>query len=167
MTAPRRSAGALIVSRDGSQCLLVKQKDGHKWSLPKGTCNDKETLEDCMQREVKEETGVVLHQYRHFVAGRQKWKRYVVFIVKMLEPTDTMPLNIGDAGEIDQVQWTDITHVFGLDMNRVTRDSLKRFISKSARPACQYKHFGNVCHTEGRVASACTRWSPWQALGAQ
>ncbi len=142
--ARRRSAGAIIVSREGTMCLLVKQKDGQLWSLPKGTCFDREPPETCMRREVLEETGVKLELLRHFVTGKHRWKRYMIFVVKLLDPVEAVNLAIHDDAEIDGVQWTPLDQVFRLALNRVTRDSLQHYLccNPLRSPRSQFQHFG-------------------------
>jgi 8-oxo-dGTP pyrophosphatase MutT (NUDIX family) len=138
----RRSAGAIILSNNGTQCLLVKQKEGQRWSLPKGSCLELESLEMCMKREVFEETGLELDRCRHFVKGKQRWKRYMVYIVRLLDPVESITLCIRDNAEIDGVQWISIDRVHVLPLNKVTRDSIYRY-RITTMSSSQFQHFGN------------------------
>jgi ADP-ribose pyrophosphatase YjhB (NUDIX family) len=54
----RKAARAIII--EGSKVLLMQRdKDGHRYfTLVGGSINDKETVEQALQREVKEETGL-------------------------------------------------------------------------------------------------------------
>jgi len=56
-TSPLRSSGAAIVNSDGRILLLCLEGD-ETWSLPKGTVEPGETLEQTAVREVHEETGL-------------------------------------------------------------------------------------------------------------
>jgi bis(5'-nucleosidyl)-tetraphosphatase len=58
--AEERSAGALVFSQTGGgrRYLLLKYPAGH-WDFPKGNIEERETPEETMVREVREETGLV------------------------------------------------------------------------------------------------------------
>ncbi|XP_071534599.1 m7GpppN-mRNA hydrolase-like [Panulirus ornatus] len=49
--------GAIMISDDHSQVLLVQAQKCRKWGFPKGKIEDGESPEDCAVREVLEETG--------------------------------------------------------------------------------------------------------------
>jgi ADP-ribose pyrophosphatase YjhB (NUDIX family) len=49
--------GSAIVTDESSRILLQRRSDSGNWSLPGGTMNIGETLEQCVIREVREETG--------------------------------------------------------------------------------------------------------------
>jgi ADP-ribose pyrophosphatase YjhB (NUDIX family) len=50
--------GSAIVVDDGGRILMQRRADSGNWSLPGGTMNVGETLEQCVVREVREETGL-------------------------------------------------------------------------------------------------------------
>ena len=52
-----RPAAAVAVVHEG-QVLLVKRRDSGKWTLPGGTLEFDETMEQCAVRELREETGL-------------------------------------------------------------------------------------------------------------
>jgi ADP-ribose pyrophosphatase YjhB (NUDIX family) len=51
-------ATAAAILDDSSRLLLVKRRDSGKWTMPGGTMELDESLEGCIVREVKEETGL-------------------------------------------------------------------------------------------------------------
>ncbi len=53
---------AIIQNIDGS-ILLQKRRDLDIWGLPGGSPDEKESITDCLIREVKEETGLIVHEY--------------------------------------------------------------------------------------------------------
>lgn len=64
-TGPRRkdhSAGGIayrFTAEDECEIALIATQRGTRWQLPKGTCEDGETLEETAVREVEEETGLL------------------------------------------------------------------------------------------------------------
>lgn len=60
--APRANrivpGGAAIVTDDRGRVLMQRRADSGNWSLPGGTMEVGETLQQCVVREVKEETGL-------------------------------------------------------------------------------------------------------------
>ncbi len=60
----------LIIVDDKKRVLLVKrahnQEEQNLWSLPGGTKEDNETLEECLVREIKEELGSSIKKYDFF-----------------------------------------------------------------------------------------------------
>ncbi|KOS24040.1 NUDIX hydrolase [Bacillus anthracis] len=57
------AVSGLVATKDGRWLFVKKKYSGlkGKWSLPGGTVEKGETLEEAMIREVKEETGIVAH----------------------------------------------------------------------------------------------------------
>ena len=53
---PQRSAGAVLFTRRGNECVLVRSRTG-EWGLPKGHLEAGETEAQAAVREVLEETG--------------------------------------------------------------------------------------------------------------
>lgn len=49
------AAGGVVINDEG-QALMIFRRD--KWDLPKGKLEEGELIEDCAEREVKEETGL-------------------------------------------------------------------------------------------------------------
>ena len=53
-----------IVTDDEGNVLLHRRRDSGLWALPGGVMDIGETIAQCAEREVKEETGLTVHAYR-------------------------------------------------------------------------------------------------------
>ena len=60
-----RPATAVALVKD-NKVLMIRRKDNDKWSLPGGTLEFDETMEECAMREMKEETGLDVFDLRFF-----------------------------------------------------------------------------------------------------
>jgi 8-oxo-dGTP pyrophosphatase MutT (NUDIX family) len=115
-TARATSAGGVVIrpGDDGPQLVLGKrrrERDGVTWSLPKGTPDGAETVEETALREVTEETGLDVRilaplgaiDYFFVQRGTRIHKTVHYFL---MEPTG------GDLAahdhEFDEVRWVDV-----------------------------------------------------------
>lgn len=48
----------IIVENEADQILMIRRRDNGSWGLPAGGIEEKETIQECIIREVKEETGL-------------------------------------------------------------------------------------------------------------
>ncbi|HEX8938960.1 MAG TPA: NUDIX hydrolase [Candidatus Limnocylindrales bacterium] len=114
--ATATSAGGIVVRYSQGQPQLVigrrrRERDGMTWTLPKGTPNAGETLEETALREVGEETGLEVRitgpldaiQYRFVQHGQRIHKTVHYFL---MEPVG------GDLArhdhEFEEVRWVDL-----------------------------------------------------------
>ena len=94
-----RVTGILV---EDNQILLVKQRvnDSRNWSLPGGTLETGETLEECMVREMREETGLqVAIEKLLYVCDRINEGHHVVHITFKLKRTGGT-LQLGSEPEV-------------------------------------------------------------------
>jgi ADP-ribose pyrophosphatase YjhB (NUDIX family) len=56
-------ASAIVTDEEGS-LLLHRRSDNKRWALPGGTMDIGETIAQCAEREVREETGLTVKAYR-------------------------------------------------------------------------------------------------------
>ncbi len=75
LVSPRTERRELVVGqavvRDGDRVLLAVRNDIRGWELPGGTVEGVEPLEDALEREVREETGLTIAVDRHVGAYRR------------------------------------------------------------------------------------------------
>ena len=102
--------GSIIMNNFG-EVLLVRGRMSHKWSFPKGHCKNRETDLECAQRELLEETGLVINQpYTSY--HKLKGGGYFVFAITG-RPTE----RCHDNREIEKVMWFPLEEITNLDTN--------------------------------------------------
>ena len=102
--------GSICVNNFG-EILLVRGRRSQKWSFPKGHCKMGETDLQCAQREMKEETGLVIsttYTSYHKLRGAG----YFVFAIE----GSPIPV-VADSWEIDDAAWFPITSLEVIDTN--------------------------------------------------
>jgi ADP-ribose pyrophosphatase YjhB (NUDIX family) len=105
----RMAVGAVILNEKG-EVLLVRNR-GHgraHWSLPKGSCEEGESVMQTLKREVREETGLDVEAVElafvteWFVVGRQEWYLQFYFHARIVGGI----LGVQEEDEdVTQVQW--------------------------------------------------------------
>ena len=53
----------VLIENEAGQVLLQLRRDNHQWGFPAGSMEEHETISTCIQREVTEETGLVLREF--------------------------------------------------------------------------------------------------------
>ena len=72
----RPNVGIIIIN-DEKKVLLAKRLNENAWQFPQGGINDKESTEDAMYRELKEEVGLS-HKHILVIEKTKGWLRYDV-----------------------------------------------------------------------------------------
>ncbi len=121
-----RVTGILI---EDERILLVKQRlnDARNWSLPGGTLETGETLEECMIREMREETGLLVAiEKLLYVCDRISENRHVVHITFKLRRTGGN-LQLGSepepfANPISAVTWVPVAELTQYGFSKCFRE---------------------------------------------
>jgi ADP-ribose pyrophosphatase YjhB (NUDIX family) len=134
-------AGILLFNKSMTVVLLVQtinyETKELKWGIPKGKCDNNETIENCATREFLEETGNNIHIYHgdpyQDVTNTEKNIRTRYFILK----TDREPLLRTDLskGEVKKCKFVRISDLDDMNTNYDTRLLLKRKINICKRKA--------------------------------
>ena len=121
----------------GPQILLIQRaKDPFKgqWALPGGFLDIDETLESAARRELKEETGVKIDQWKYVgvydTVDRDPRDRVVSNAYLAIIPSKPDVIAADDAAE---AQWFNINDLplTAFDHSKIIADALKLFISQS------------------------------------
>lgn len=94
---------ALILNETGTRLLAVSRKDNKEdWGLPGGKCNPGEDIVDCLQREIKEETGLDIIN-GDFIFGNLSESKayYVLTYLCQTQGTLHTPEKLAELGEGD------------------------------------------------------------------
>ncbi|AOC55255.1 putative antimutator GTP pyrophosphohydrolase MutT protein [Lymphocystis disease virus 3] len=87
----QQKAGYVLM--DSDQKTLVVKSASNKWGFPKGSVEEGETIKDCADRELMEETGIDAHclPEDHKIV---KCNNVIYFIVKNVDFNDFLPFNL-------------------------------------------------------------------------
>lgn len=105
----RLAVGAVLLDEQGR--VLLVRNEGHgrsHWSLPKGSCEDGESLVQTLKREVREETGLevvpreLAFVTEWFVPARQEWYLQIYFHARIVG--GSLGVQAEDE-DVTQVKW--------------------------------------------------------------
>jgi NAD+ diphosphatase len=99
---PRIAPCVIVVVRDGPRVLLTHVGDRPFWALVAGFLEPGETLEECVAREVREETGIEIDDLRYF--GSQPWPFPSQLMVGFLARYAGGEIAV-DRNELDEARW--------------------------------------------------------------
>ena len=99
-----KKCGIIIKDIQNDQVLLVFGRKSQKWGFPKGHMEEGESEEETALRELKEETGIVLHaSFDH--KNRIRFRNNIYFIINVNKNEICPQINVQDIKEIEKVSW--------------------------------------------------------------
>jgi N utilization substance protein B len=118
----KRLSGAVVYARQGDDIYLAFVHDVFgRWTLTKGKLEEKETMQECVVREVKEEMGIDVlvedellnNEYvaNHPEEGKIR-KNVTYFLAKCPEMKD---LSLGKSGGLDDTKWFKLQDIESLN----------------------------------------------------
>ena len=117
----------LIIIDDKKRVLLIKrtydQEESNLWSLPGGTKEDNETLEECLVREIEEELGSSIKKYDFFQSYTMKDNSKTViasYYVGLIN--DSIKLNKQESSEYKWFSQKEIPSNLTYNQNNVLSD---------------------------------------------
>ena len=153
-------AKCLIFDADNRMLLLKRSDSGNKWDIPGGHVKQIEVqrgkwgLHDGLEREVGEETGIILPNEQQFYNFDYEYKgktnKIYTFLSKLRENRPKVNLNLQDFQENIDFAWVEVAGLqhFMQNMTFVARNSIEKFLSE-----------GETINEEGRyLASQRKNW---------
>jgi len=132
---PRLTVGALVINPQGEVLLLKSQKWEGRYILPCGHVEHMETLEKAVRREVKEETGLIIHTIKflhllEFLNPKQFHKKQLHFVgIQYTCKTNNTKVILND--EAQEHLWTKPKNALTLNLEESTKKSIQIYLTKN------------------------------------
>lgn len=100
-----RTFGVKCLVENNGRYLLVKNSYGKKfWTVPGGGLNKKESPEEAVRREVREELGIEVQEIKKIgeYESALEYKRDTIFCFRAQSPSEKFSIN---HNEISEAQW--------------------------------------------------------------
>jgi len=131
--SPRSAVGAIVI-RDDEVLLVQRNNPPGKglWSIPGGCVELGETLQEAAEREIQEETGIIIRAkkpvYSFDVIERddQGRTRFHYVIVDLL--ADYVSGKPDPRSDASEARWVTPRELEGLPVSRITKEVLKKTI---------------------------------------
>ncbi|MBV9385759.1 MAG: 8-oxo-dGTP diphosphatase MutT [Chroococcidiopsidaceae cyanobacterium CP_BM_ER_R8_30] len=106
---PHKIIGVAVIWNDQMQILIDRRRPGGYlggfWEFPGGKIESGETIEDCIEREIREELGVAVEVGKHLIDVEYTYDHLqVTLVVHHCRYLSGVPLPI----ECDEVRWVKV-----------------------------------------------------------
>jgi nucleoside triphosphatase len=132
---PEPTVGALIFNPEGELLLIRSHKWHDMYVVPGGHVELGETLEEALRREVKEETGLEIHDlefilFQEFIFDESFWKRrhFIFFDYACKTAGGDVTLN----SEAQEYVWIAPQDALHLPMDAYTRRTIETYLERDS-----------------------------------
>ena len=132
---PEPTVGALILNPKDEILLMRSHKWRDKYVIPGGHIELGERMEDALRREIREETGLEIHDiefvgYTEFVFDDAFWKRRHFIFFDYACRTGSSEVRLND--EAEDYVWVPLMEAGRLDVEPYTRGIIELYIAQRA-----------------------------------
>lgn len=115
------------VIRSGDKYLVMRRAVGQKyssgkWEFPAGKPKDRETMEDALIREIKEETGMSLEPREKILHGMSLEEHDIIVVSYTCESANR---DVTMSHEHTDFAWSDMAGVKKMDISNITADTIR------------------------------------------
>ncbi len=134
---PEPTVGALIFNPEGKVLLIKSHKWRDRYVIPGGHIELGEKIEDALRREIKEETGLDIHDIEFFLLQEFIFdktfhkKRHFLFLDHICKTTSTQ-VSLDQEGQ--EYVWVNPDEALNLQVEPYTRRILEEYIERAAEP---------------------------------
>ncbi|MDH4270918.1 MAG: NUDIX domain-containing protein [Candidatus Aminicenantes bacterium] len=108
---------AAVIRDEAGRVLIAQRKHGHrlgsKWEFPGGTVEAGETLEECLEREIREELGIAIRVTGRVVLADHKYPTFDIRLCAMKASIVEGDVSLNDR---EKVVWVHPKELFHLDL---------------------------------------------------
>ena len=134
---PEPTARAVILNQKGDVFLTRSHKWRNRWTLPGGHIELGEAIENALRREVKEETGLDIHDLRfllwqEFVYDQAFWEKrhFIFFDYECRSASNEAVLN----DEAEEYRWVPAGTALEMPIDGFTRRAIEKHREGRDRP---------------------------------
>ena len=130
---PEPTAGALIQDPEGRVLLLKSHKFNGQYTIPGGHIELGETAEEALRREIREETGLEIHDvefllYQDFVYDDAFWKEKALYLLDFACRSDCTDVRINE--EAQDYVWSTPEEALTLPIDRYVARAIKALLAR-------------------------------------
>jgi len=131
---PEPTVGALIFNPEGKILLIKSHKWRGKYVIPGGHIELGERMEDALKREIKEETGLDIHDikfvcFQEFIFDPAFYKRKHFIFFDFACKTDSTDVKLNQ--EAEEYAWVTLDEALKLDIEPYTKRTIEEYIKKA------------------------------------
>lgn len=132
---PEPTVGALIINPEGKLFLMKSHKWNNQYVIPGGHIELGERMEDALKREIKEETGLDIHDldfisFREFIFNNSFWKKRHFIFFDFACKTDSSDVTLNE--EAQEHIWVAHEDALTLAVEPYTKAVIEEYLKKKS-----------------------------------